>query len=276
MGKGPGFYYELGKKTKDLINKDYTYDQKFTVNTETAAGLNLSTTGTKRGEGFAADVSTSFKRKNILAEVKIDTRSNILTTVTLDEFVDGAKSTFSFTIPDQKSGKVEAQYAHDHVGITGSIGLTPNPLVEVSGVIGAEGLVLGGEVGYDTGSGRLTKYNAGVGFTKPDFSTALHLLDKGDVLKGSYVHLVDPTSRNQIAAEIAHRFSKSESTFTLGGLYELDPSTTMKGRMNNHGKLAALVQHEWRPKSLLTVSGEVDTKALDKSAKIGLTLALKP
>lgn len=105
---------------------------------------------------------------------------------------------------------------------------------------------------------------------------ASYRLDKGDVLKGSYVHLVSPTSRNQIAAEIAHRFSKSESTFTVGGLYELDPLTTIKGRMNNHGKLAALVQHEWRPKSLVTVSGEVDTKAVDKGAKIGLTLALKP
>lgn len=67
------------------------------------------------------------------------------------------------------------QYAHDHVGITGCIGLTPNPFVEVSAAIGCEGLVLGGEVGYDTASGRLTKYNAGLGFTKPDFSSVVHL-----------------------------------------------------------------------------------------------------
>lgn len=106
----------------------------------------------------------------------------------------------------------------------------------------------------------------------------LHIcrLDKGDVLKGSYIHLISPASKTQIAAELAHRFSKDENTFTIGGLYELDPLTTIKGRMNNHGKLAALVQHEWRPKSLITISGEVDTKALDKSAKIGMALVLKP
>jgi voltage-dependent anion channel protein 2 len=100
--------------------------------------------------------------------------------------------------------------------------------------------------------------------------------DKGDTLKASYLHTVSPTSRTTVAAEIAHKISKNENTFTVGGLYELDILTTVKARLNNHGKVAALLQHEWRPKSLVTISGEVDTKALDKSAKLGLAIALKP
>ncbi|GJM94058.1 hypothetical protein PR202_ga10670 [Eleusine coracana subsp. coracana] len=36
-----------------------------------------------------------------------------------------------------------------------------------------------------------------------------------------------------------------------------------------------LVQHEWRPKSFVTLSGEVDTKAIEKSTKFGLSLVLK-
>jgi voltage-dependent anion channel protein 2 len=95
--------------------------------------------------------------------------------------------------------------------------------------------------------------------------------DKGDLLKASYLH-----TKTTVAAEIAHKISKNENTFTVGGLYELDTITMLKTRMNNHGKLAALLQHEWRPKSLLTISGEVDTKALDKHAKIGLAFSLKP
>jgi voltage-dependent anion channel protein 2 len=100
--------------------------------------------------------------------------------------------------------------------------------------------------------------------------------DKGDTLKASYLHTVSPVSRTTVAAEIAHKISKNENTFTVGGLYELDVLTTVKARLNNHGKLAALLQHEWRPKSLVTISGEVDTKALDKSAKMGLAVSLKP
>lgn len=100
--------------------------------------------------------------------------------------------------------------------------------------------------------------------------------DKGDLLKASYLHTVSPTTKTTVAAEIAHKISRNENTFTVGGLYELDAITMLKTRMNNHGKLAALLQHEWRPKSLLTISGEVDTKALDKHSKIGLAFSLKP
>ncbi|KAH0873194.1 hypothetical protein HID58_070556 [Brassica napus] len=36
------------------------------------------------------------------------------------------------------------------------------------------------------------------------------------------------------------------------------------------GVVNALIQHQWRPKSFITVSGEVDSRAIEKSAKIGL------
>ncbi|KAL0408666.1 UNVERIFIED_CONTAM: Mitochondrial outer membrane protein porin of [Sesamum radiatum] len=54
----------------------------------------------------------------------------------------------------------------------------------------------------------------------------------------------------------------------------LDPLTSVKARLNNYGRANALIQHEWRPKSLITISGEVDTRAIEKSAKIGLAVAL--
>ncbi|KAG5223348.1 mitochondrial outer membrane protein porin of [Salix suchowensis] len=52
-------------------------------------------------------------------------------------------------------------------------------------------------------------------------------------------------------------------------MYALDPLTTLKARMNNAGKASALVQHEWRPKSFFTVSGEVDTKAIRRLQRKG-------
>jgi voltage-dependent anion channel protein 2 len=230
----------------------------------------------KRGDAFLGDIITSFKNKNITADVKVDSKSNIITTITVDEFAPGAKSIFSFTIPDHNSGKLELQYHQDFAAITGSIGLTASPVVEATGVVGSDGFSVGGELGFDTVSGKFTKYNAGVNYIKPDFNASVILADKGDTLKASYLHTVSPVSRTTVAAEIAHKISKNENTFTVGGLYELDVLTTVKARLNNHGKLAALLQHEWRPKSLVTISGEVDTKALDKSAKMGLAVSLKP
>ena len=100
--------------------------------------------------------------------------------------------------------------------------------------------------------------------------------DKGDSLQASYVHHLDLLKKSSVAGEITRRFSTNENTFTIGGSFPVDHLTVVKAKLNNHGKLGALVQHEVIPKSVLTISSEVDTKALDKSPRFGLAIALKP
>jgi voltage-dependent anion channel protein 2 len=120
------------------------------------------------------------------------------------------------------------------------------------------------------------KYDAGLSFSKLNFVSFLTLTGKGDTLKTSYLHTVSPLTKTIVGAEISHNFSRSENMFTIGTQHALDPLTTVKGRLNNYGKAAALLQHEWRPKIFVTLSGEVETKALYNSAKVGLSLILKP
>lgn len=275
MGKGPGLFSEVGKKARDLLYKDYNYDHKFSLTTCTSTGLSFTSTGSKKGEAFLGDVTAQFKKDNLTTDLKVDTSSNIFATVTLDEPTPGLKAVLNFTVPDQKSGKVELQYKHDYAAVSTSVGLTPAPLTELSAVIGSREVGLGGEVGFDTAGGCLTKYNAGLSFAKPDFTASLLLADKADTLKFSYVHTLSPLTNSTVASEISHSISKNENTFTIGGLYMLDPLTIVKARLNHNGKLAALIQHEWKPKSLVTVSGEVDTRALDKNAKVGLSISMK-
>uniref|UniRef100_A0A0C9QMH8 TSA: Wollemia nobilis Ref_Wollemi_Transcript_22203_1555 transcribed RNA sequence n=1 Tax=Wollemia nobilis TaxID=56998 RepID=A0A0C9QMH8_9CONI len=276
MGKGPGMFSDIGKKARDLLTKDYTYDQKFTVSTYSEDGLGFTSTGGNKGGLFIGDINAQYKYQNSTFDVKVDTNSNISTTITIDDVIPHAKTVLSFKFPDEKSGKLELQYLHEHAGFRSSFGLNTKPVIDFSGAVGSEVFTVGGEVGYDTTSGLFTKYNAGIGITKPEFSAAIILADKGDTLKASYVHAVNPLAKTHVAAEISRRFSANQNTFTVGSSYALDPLTTMKTRLNNHGKLGALLQHEWKPKSLVALSGEFDTKALDKSPKIGVALALKP
>lgn len=100
--------------------------------------------------------------------------------------------------------------------------------------------------------------------------------DKGDTIKASYVHHLDQLKKSAAVGEIIRRFSSNENTFTVGGSYAVDHLTVVKAKLNNHGRLAALLQHEVIPKSLLTISGEIETKALDKNPRFGLAIALKP
>ncbi|KAK6931186.1 Eukaryotic porin/Tom40 [Dillenia turbinata] len=276
MVKGPGLYSDIGKKARDLLYRDYQADHKFTLTTYTSSGVAITSSGTKKGDFLLADVNTQLKNKNITTDIKVDTSSNVFTTITVDEPAPGLKTIFSFKVPDQRSGKVELQYLHEYAGISTSIGLTATPVVNFAGVVGNNVFSVGTDLSFDTALGNLTKYNAGLSFSNADLIASLTLNDKGDNLTASYYHIVNPLTSTAVGAELCHSFSSNENKLTIGTQHALDPLTNVKARVNNFGIASALIQHEWRPKSTFTISGEVDTRAIEKSAKIGLALALKP
>lgn len=117
------------------------------------------------------------------------------------------------------------------------------------------------------------RYEVGIQYL---YITCLYRADKGNTIKVSGVYHLDEKQKTSAVAELTRRLSTNENTLTVGGLYTVDPQTAVKARLNNNGTLAALLQHELKPKSLLTISGEFDTKALDRAPKFGLALALKP
>ncbi|KAH9614790.1 hypothetical protein KSS87_022234 [Heliosperma pusillum] len=260
----------------DLLYKDHQSDHKFTLTTFTSSGVAITTTGSKKGELLFADVGAKLANKNITADFKVDTNSNLLTTVTVDEPAPGLKAIFSFRVPDQRSGKVELQYLHEYAGISTSIGLTANPVVNFSGVIGNDTFAVGTDLAFDTTSGNFTKCNAGLNYINADLIASFNVNDKGDTLNASYYHTVSPLTNTAVGAELNHSISNNENTLNIGTQHALDPLTLVKARVNNFGKANALIQHEFRPKSLITFSGEVDTRAIEKSAKLGLAIALKP
>ncbi|XP_062101815.1 mitochondrial outer membrane protein porin 2-like [Humulus lupulus] len=276
MSKGPGLFTEIGKKAKDLLTKDYNSDQKFSISTYSDAGVALTSTAVKKGGLSTGDVAALYKYKNTVFDVKVDTDSNVSTILTITEVLPSTKAIASFKLPNYNSGKLEVQYFHDHVTLATAVALNQSPLVDFSATFGTPSVAFGAEAGYDTTSGNFTKYTAGVSMTKPDSSASILLGDKGDSLKASYVHYFDKSKRTAAVGEVTRRFSSNENTFTVGGSYAVDHLTVVKAKLNDHGKIAATLQHEVIPKSLMTVSGEIDTRGLEKNPKFGLAIALKP
>jgi len=71
--------------------------------------------------------------------------------------------------------QVELQYLHDYAGVNAGIGLTANPVVNLSAAFGTKALAVGADVSLDTATGNLTKYNAGLRFTHEDLIASLTL-----------------------------------------------------------------------------------------------------
>ncbi|XAR51179.1 hypothetical protein NMG60_11005735 [Bertholletia excelsa] len=276
MGNGPAPFSDIGKLAKDLLTKDYNFDHKFTFSVPSSNGMGLTATGVKRDQIFVGDICTQYKSGNTTVDVKVDTYSNVSTKVTMNNILQSTKVAFSFNIPDHKSGKLDVQYLHNRAAINSSIGLNPAPLLDIAAAIGSKDITVGGEIGFDTASASFTKYNAGIGIKRTDFSIALILMDKGQTLKASYIHAVNPLNGTEIAAEMTHRLTTYENSFIIGSSHRIDPFTSVKTRFSDNGKVAMLCQREWRPKSLVTFSAEYDSKAINAAPKLGLALALKP
>lgn len=254
--------------------KDYNFDQKFSLSTTSNTGLGLTATGVKIDELFIGDIQTQHRSGRTTVDVKIDSDSIVSTTVTVNEVISGLNSKLSFRVPDQMSGKLDLQYLHDRFALNSTIGLTSAPLVELAATVGTNELAVGAEVGFDSTSASVTKYNSGISYNKHDISAALLLADKGETLKASYIHLFSPTSA--VAVEATHRLKTKENYFTIGSSHALDSSTLLKTRFSNNGKAGLLCQHEWRPKSFVTLSAEYDPKLVSSPSRFGVAIALKP
>ena len=70
---------------------------------------------------------------------------------------------------------MEVHYLHDYAAVSSSIGLTVNPTVNFSGVIGTNVASLGTDLSFDTKTGDFIKCNAGVSLSKVDLIASLTL-----------------------------------------------------------------------------------------------------
>ncbi|KAL0377907.1 UNVERIFIED_CONTAM: Mitochondrial outer membrane protein porin 2 [Sesamum radiatum] len=263
----------LARKPKvDLLTKDYLSDHKFSVSTYSESGVALTTTTVKKGGYSSGDVAAQYVYKNTSADLKVDTESNISATLTVANIVPSSKTIATLKYPNYESGKLEVQYFHPHASLTAAVGLNNAPPLDFSVTLGTPTFALGAEAGYETTSGKLTKYTAGITVTKPDACASVIL----GHTKGIIHTFHGPVEEDCGCGEITRRFSTNQNTFTVGGSYAIDNLTLVKLKLNNHGTLGAVLQHEVIKKSLVTISSEFDTKALDRTPKFGVSLALKP
>ncbi|XP_050205856.1 mitochondrial outer membrane protein porin 2-like [Mercurialis annua] len=275
MSKGPELFFNIGKTARDLLTKDFNTDQKFSISTFSDSGLALTSSALKRGGISIGDVAGVYKYKNTLFSFIVDSESNIASTVTFDEIFPSTRAIASFKLPDYNSGKLEVQYFHDHATFTTALALNKSPAIDFSSTFGTKAFAFGAEAGYDTTSGKLTKYTAGFTMTKADSTYSIILGDKADTIKAACAKYLDQSKRSAFVTEVSRKFSTNENGYAFGGSYALDPLTTVKAKINNNGKLGAVLQHEMIPKSLLTVSGEFDTVSSERP-KIGFAFAIKP
>ncbi|KAJ6939763.1 Mitochondrial outer membrane protein porin 2 [Populus alba x Populus x berolinensis] len=86
------------------------------------------------------------------------------------------------------------------------------------------------------------------------------VVGQGDSVRFSCLHNLNQLNGGAVVGEMSRRFFTNENTLTVGCSCFVDSQIVMKAKLNNHGNLGALLQHELKPKSFLTISGAFDLK----------------
>ncbi|KAA8542390.1 hypothetical protein F0562_023474 [Nyssa sinensis] len=239
MSKHPGIYSDIGKKARDCLYKDYTQQPPIHFHYQFL--------------DWSLNLSCQF-----------------------NEFVPGFRTGFKFFMPCQRSNKVELEYLHDYFGVAAGISLSTKPLLNFSGAIGSSLFSIGTDLSLDVAATPFAKFNAGLSFNSAILIAALTLNNTFDTLKLSCYRSINSLTDTAVAAELAHGFWTNETILTFGIQHALFPITKVKARVDTSGKIGALIQQRLLPPLHLTIAGEVDVKAIATSAKVGLSLSLRP
>ncbi|KAJ0077993.1 hypothetical protein Patl1_37395 [Pistacia atlantica] len=234
----------------------------------------LTSAAAKLGKHSSTYLAANYNCKNATIDVKVDLKSLLSASLSFSgKFSPSTRTIASLKLPHYSSSELKISYFHEHVTLATSILLNQSPAIMLSASIGTPKIALSVEAKYKTESCSAS-YNASISLANPKSNASIILANQGDLLKASYVYCCNQPKEISVGAEIHRRFSKKESTFTVGGSCSVDHLTTLKMKLNNYGKLETLLSHKIRPKSCLSISGEVDLKALDRIPRIGLAVAL--
>ncbi|CAA9964362.1 hypothetical protein PTNB73_09536 [Pyrenophora teres f. teres] len=281
----PPAFSDIAKASNDLINKDFYHTAAAALEVKLKApnGVNFTAKGTSAHDG---PVTSSLEGKKSLANGISITQSwntaNLLATkVELnDTFASGLKtevlSNFN-PAAGNKGQKVNLHFkqpafhgrAFVDYSAAGAIGTIADA------VVSHEGMVVGGEVGYDVQKAAITKYSAAVGYTTPLYNAAVTATNSLSVFTASYYQRVNPAVE---AGARAVWDSKSGNNVGLeiAAKYKLDPASFAKAKINNLG--IASLAYNTKVNSGLTfgIGGSFDTQKLNEAGhKLGTSFTFE-
>jgi len=267
-------FSDIAKPSNDLINKDFYHTAAAALEVKLKApnGVAFTAKGTSSHDGpVSGSIEAKKAIKNGISITQSWNTANLLNTkVELDNtFTQGLKaevlSNFN-PASGNKGQKVNLYFKQPMFHTRAFFDYQPNGKLNAicDGVLGHEGFVVGGEVGYDVQKAAVTRYSAALGYTTPVYSAAVTATNSLSIFTASYYHKVNPSVE---AGAKATWDSKSGSTvgIELASKYKLDTLSFAKAKINDRG--IASLAYNTKINSGLTfgIGGSFDTQKLNEA-----------
>jgi len=190
-------------------------------------------------------------------------------------------------VKDGYSVKTEAEYRKDYLAGSASVllgddGKSIAAVAEVAGVVGMDGVAVGGQVKVSQ-HGSLLDYNVGAQYEKSSFTGTVKTEHQGDVIRLSFYHQVrsDLKWGAEILSDEYDRLAKPAEArrrvISIAEEFQVDGDTLVKARLNNFGEIGAVIEHRLHNPAVVVGAAaqfKADGSARVTPDKFGLSLSI--
>ncbi|KAJ3394092.1 Mitochondrial porin [Entophlyctis sp. JEL0112] len=241
-------YADFSKDVNDLLTKDLPFAAaKLEVNATAPNGIKLTVNNVRNSAAgvISSDVKAKYSDKsNGLTITNTWHLANVLTSqIELQDFIaSGLK-----------------------IDIHGSM----------KPAVGSDGLLLGGDVAYNTEDATIHRYNVAVGFKTPEYSLGFHATKKFTNFSANYFHKVSSGLLVGSRASWDKVVLPDQVAIELGAKYTVDANTFVKAKIDNSGRLGLGFTQLLRSNVKLQLGGVFDINRWYESAnRVGITLVI--
>ncbi|KAJ9642559.1 Mitochondrial porin [Coniosporium apollinis] len=145
----------------------------------------------------------------------------------------------------------------------------------VDAVTGHEGFLIGGEVGYDVQKAAVTRYSATLGYTMGSATAALQATNNMNLYTASYYQRVNSTTEVGVKTGFDVK-SNTSIGMELASKHQLDPSSFVKGKINDRGILALAYNSKINSGLTFGIGASFDANKLNEGGhKVGTSFTFE-
>lgn len=271
VGEIPPAFSDLNKGVKDLFSKNYNIGHaKIDVKTTTANGVEIRGVGQQEIAGDSPQAYGFLEHKFVqrdygLTLVERWSTDNMVTMEASveDKMLAGGKITFVAGLSAQ-TGKRNAglnfKLRKPFFHLTTDVDLDfAGPIVRSSAVTSYNGIRLGGSMVFDSAKSAITRYNVALGMGASRYTLHAGTTHFKDFEMGVW-NRVDP----QLEIGFQSNFSTQGGNTLLGlaAKYDLDPTASIKAKVDTVGQLGLSYTQELRKGISLTLSSLINGQNL--------------
>ncbi|CAK9201986.1 unnamed protein product [Sphagnum troendelagicum] len=275
----PPLFTEVGKQARDLVYKGFVRGHMLVLSClGPVPGSTITTTATIVDDITVGIISATIQEGNAKHELTFNTLSNKITASTMvtNLGVPGLTAGITTALPcGANDASAQVCYHHDIAALSAKvIGFKSRPELEFTANMGMDGAFMGGAIRYDTKSAKIGMSKVGIGYDAKEFSGSF-MVDP--LIEKSFdVHVARSLSpRCQMGAHIRHQTEKQLTSAKVAGSYQYDSQTILKGRLDEKGMVAALLQYSPSPPfATFSLLAEVNCRDLKQKPNIGLSFTV--